>query len=113
MRALVLGVATLALSAGAATAQAPAQEVYPSYGAPYGYGYAPYGYGYAAPAPLYGYAAPGYAAPAPLNTAPAYGYAAPGYAAAMPLRLRSTVTRLPHTATQVQPMAPRPAVNHL
>ena len=41
MRAVVLGVATLALSAGAASAQA----VYP------GYGYAPYGYGYGAVAP--------------------------------------------------------------
>src|SRR5215831_17449181 len=91
MRALVLGVATLALSAGAALAQAPAWEVYPGSGyAPYGYGYVPYGYGYtsfgygyAAPAPLYGYAAPayGYPAPAPLYgyPAPAYGYAAPPY----------------------------------
>jgi len=59
MDKLVLGVAILALSAGAASAQV----VYP------GYGYAPYGYGYAATAPLYGYAAP------------AYGYAAPAYAA--------------------------------
>jgi hypothetical protein len=66
MDKLVLGVATLALSAGAASAQA----VYPGYGyAPYGYGYAPYGYGYgyAATAPLYDYAAPayGYGAVAP------------------------------------------------
>ena len=64
MRAFVLGVAALALSAGAASAQA----VYPGYGyAPYGYGYAPYGYGYAATAPLYDYAAPayGYGAVAP------------------------------------------------
>ena len=62
MDKLVLGVATLALSAGAASAQA----VYP------GYGYAPYGYGYAATAPLYDYAAPayGYGAPA---VAPAQG----------------------------------------
>jgi hypothetical protein len=59
MGKLVLGVATLALSAGAASAQL----LYP------GYGYAPYGYGYAAGAPLYDYAAP------------AYGYAAPAYAA--------------------------------
>jgi hypothetical protein len=36
MRALHIGLATLALSAGAASAQV----VYP------GYGYAPYGYGY-------------------------------------------------------------------
>jgi hypothetical protein len=43
MRALVLGLATLALSAGAASAQ---QAVYPRYGyAPFGYGYA-HGYGY-------------------------------------------------------------------
>jgi hypothetical protein len=47
MRALVLGVATLALSVGVASAQAPSTPVYPRYGyAPYGYGYAPYGYGY-------------------------------------------------------------------
>jgi len=59
MRALLIGVATLALS----SATASAQVVYP------GYGYAPYGYGYAATAPLYDYAAPG------------YGYAAPGYVA--------------------------------
>jgi hypothetical protein len=84
MRALVLGAATLALSAGAASAQ----WVYP------GYGYSPYGYGYAATAPLYDYAAPayGYAATAPLYsyaapaygyaaTAPLYNYAAPAYAA--------------------------------
>jgi len=50
-KALVLGALALALSAGVASAQAPAWPVYPSYGyAPYGYGYA--GYGYAA-APLY------------------------------------------------------------
>ena len=66
MDKLVLGVAALALSAGAASAQV----VYPGYGyAPYGYGYGSYGYGYAASAPLYDYAAP------------AYGYAAPAYAA--------------------------------
>ena len=36
----------MALSAGAASAQAPAVTVYPAYGyAPYGYGYA-HGYGY-------------------------------------------------------------------
>jgi hypothetical protein len=89
MGKLVLGIAALALSAGAASAQ----WVYP------GYGYAPYGYGYAATAPLYDYAAPGYGyagygAPATAGTtviivtpgAPAYtappavvsGYA-PGY----------------------------------
>jgi hypothetical protein len=55
MGKLVLGVAALALSTGAASAQ----WVYPGYGyAPYGYGYS--GYGYAATAPLYDYAAPGY-----------------------------------------------------
>jgi hypothetical protein len=63
MRVLVLGVTTLALSASVASAQAPAQPVYPDYGfAPYGYGY-----GYAAPAPLYNF------------TAPAYGYTGPAY----------------------------------
>jgi hypothetical protein len=67
MRAVVLGVATLALSAGAASAQA----VYPGYGyAPYGYGYGGYGYDYAATAPLYDYAAPAYG----------YGAVAPGTA---------------------------------
>jgi len=46
MRLLVLGLATLALSAGVASAQ-PANPVYPRYGyAPFGYGYAPFGYGY-------------------------------------------------------------------
>src|SRR5215472_10566115 len=56
-KTLVLGAAALALSAGAASAQA----VYPGYGyAPYGYGYGTYGYGYAATAPLYDYAAPAY-----------------------------------------------------
>jgi hypothetical protein len=45
MRLLVLGLATLALSAGVASAQ-PATPVYPRYGyAPFGYGYA-HGYGY-------------------------------------------------------------------
>jgi hypothetical protein len=45
--ALVLGVvATLALSAGVASAQAPNVPVYPRYGyAPHGYGYY-YAYGY-------------------------------------------------------------------
>jgi hypothetical protein len=46
MRLLILGLATLALSAGAALAQAPATPVYPAYGnAPFGYGYAQ-GFGY-------------------------------------------------------------------
>ncbi len=49
MDKVVLGVAALALSTGAASAQ----WVYPAYG------YAPYGYGYAATAPLYDYAGPG------------------------------------------------------
>jgi hypothetical protein len=45
MRLLVLGLATLALSGGVASAQ-PATPVYPRYGyAPFGYGYA-HGYGY-------------------------------------------------------------------
>jgi hypothetical protein len=57
MRALLIGVATLALSAGAASAQWAPE-----------YGYAPYGYGYTATAPLYNYAAPAYG----------YGAAAPG-----------------------------------
>jgi hypothetical protein len=79
MEKLVLGVATLALSAGAASAQA----FYPDYG------YAPYGYGYAATAPLYDYAAPGYGYAAPVVApgqagttivivTPGPGYAAPG-----------------------------------
>ena len=43
MRLLVLGLATLALSAGVASAE---QSVYPRHGyAPFGYGYA-HGYGY-------------------------------------------------------------------
>jgi len=64
MRALLLGVATLALFAGAASAQV----VYPGYGyPPYGYGYAGYGYGlydYAG----YGYAPSAYGAPATAGT---------------------------------------------
>ena len=53
MRLFVLGLATLVLSAGAASAQ-PATTVYPAYGyAPFGYGYAQ-GYGY------YGYRHPYY-----------------------------------------------------
>jgi len=73
MYKLVLGVATLALSAGAASAQ----WVYP------GYGYAPYGYaGYDYGAPLYGYAGSGYAAPATARTTviivtPGSAYTAP------------------------------------
>jgi hypothetical protein len=53
MDKLVLGAAALALSAGAASAQA----LYPSNG------YGPYGYGYRAPAPLYDYAGPASATP--------------------------------------------------
>jgi hypothetical protein len=88
MRALVLGAATLALSAGAASAQ----WVDPGYGyAPYGYGHPGYGYDYAATAPLYGAVAPATAGTtvvivtpgAPAYTAPpiASGYYnyAPGY----------------------------------
>src|SRR6516225_6520111 len=74
MRALLIGVATLALS----SAIASAQVVYP------GYGYAPYGYGYAASAPLYDYAARG------------YGYAAPAYAA--PATAGTTVIIATHRA---------------
>ena len=57
MRALVVGAASLTLSAGAASAQA----LYPSDG------YGPYGYGYIAPAPLYDYAGP-------TSSAPPHGY---------------------------------------
>jgi hypothetical protein len=53
MDKLVLGLATLALSAGAASAQA----LYPSDG------YGPYGYAHIAPAPLYDYAGPASATP--------------------------------------------------
>jgi hypothetical protein len=69
-KALVLGVAALAISAGAASAQVPGYNYYgatvPLYGyAAPGYGYyAAPGYGYGAAAPLYNYyAAPAYAAP--------------------------------------------------
>ena len=48
MRLLVLGLATLALSAGVALAQ-PATPVYPRYG------YAPHGYGYGYHHRYYGY----------------------------------------------------------
>jgi hypothetical protein len=97
MGKLVLALAALVLSAGAASAQV----VYPGYGyAPYGYVYPGYGYGYAATGPLYDYAAPayGYGAEAPATagttivivtpgapayTAPPAGYGyynyAPGY----------------------------------
>jgi hypothetical protein len=65
MRALLLGVATLALSAGAASAQVPGYD-YNGATVPL-YGYAAPGYGYVATAPLYNYAVPayGYGAVAP------------------------------------------------
>jgi hypothetical protein len=75
MGKLVLGVVTLALSAGAASAQVgyPGYDyggaTVPLYGyAAPGYGYAAPGYGYAASAPLYNYAAPAYAPPATAGT---------------------------------------------
>jgi len=66
MRALLIGVATLALSAGAASAQVG----YPGYdyngaAVPFS-GYAAPGYGYAATAPLYDYAGPASSAPVPM-----------------------------------------------
>ena len=83
--ALVLGVASLVLSASAASAQV-GYPGYNYYGATVPFpGYA--GYGYAATAPLYDYAAPayGYGAAAPATTAgttviivmPAPAYTAP------------------------------------
>ena len=66
-KALVLGVAALALSGGAASAQV----VYPSYG------YAPYGYGYPATAPLYNYAAPATAGTTIIIVTPGPTYTAP------------------------------------
>jgi hypothetical protein len=59
MKTLLLGVATLALSADAASAQVPGYD-YNGATVPL-YGYAAPGYGYAATAPLYDYAAPAYA----------------------------------------------------
>ena len=87
-KAIVLGVAALALSAGAASAQ----YVTPGYGYGYGYGaplydYAASGYGYAAPAvaPVQGATTIIIVTPAPAYTAPQV-YAAPpvatGYYAA-------------------------------
>src|SRR5215468_1281657 len=75
-KALVLGAAALALSAGAASAQVPGYD-YSGAVVPL-YDYAAPGYGYAATAPLYDYAAPAYGYAA---TAPLYNYAAPAYAA--------------------------------
>jgi|SRR6516225_284963 len=77
-KALVLGVAALALSGGAASAQV----VYPSYGyAPYGYGYtatvAAPAYDYAATAPLYNYAAPATAGTTIIIVTPGPTYTAP------------------------------------
>jgi hypothetical protein len=93
-KALVLGAAALALSAGAASAQVPGYDyngaTVPLYGyaapvadlAAPGYGYGNGGYGYGAQA--YGYAAPAYAAPAQAGTTivivtpgPAPAYTAP------------------------------------
>ena len=98
MKALVVGAAALALSAGAASAQV----VYPGYGyAPYGYGYGTYGYGYGAAAPLYDYAGPayGYGVAAPL-----YNYAAPGYG--VPAQAGTTVVIVtPGAAYAAPPVA--------
>ena len=86
-KALVLGAAALALSASAALAQAPNQNVYPNSG------YAPYGLGYVPSAPLYNYAAPAYSGPAyeysgPAYSGPAYGYSGPAYGPATSHRKR-------------------------
>jgi hypothetical protein len=117
MNKLVLGVATLALSASVASAQA----LYPDYGyAPYGYGYAATaplydyaapGFGYAAAAPLYNYAAPGfgYAASAPLYNyaAPGYGFAAPGVA---PVQSGTTVVIVTPSPAFAAPTAVSPSL---
>jgi len=117
MDKLVLGAVTLALSAGAASAQV----VYPDYGyAPYGYGYAASaplydyaapGYGYAASAPLYNYAAPGfgYAASAPLYNyaAPGFGYAAPAVA---PVQSGTTVVIVTQSPAFTAPTAVSPSL---
>ena len=88
MRALLLGIATLALSAGAASAQVPG---YNYYGATVPlYGYAAPGYGYGAVAPATGgstiiIVTPGSAYTAPpavvsgYATQPIYDYAPGGY----------------------------------
>ena len=80
-KALVLGAAALALSAGAASAQVPGYDYNGATVPLYGYA-APPAYGYAATAPLYNYAAPAYAAPATAGTTiiivtPGSGYSAP------------------------------------
>jgi hypothetical protein len=73
MYKLVLGVATLALSASTASAQ----WVYPSYGyAPYGYGYTGL-YDYAAPAYGYGAVAPATGGSTVIIVTPGSAYAAP------------------------------------
>jgi hypothetical protein len=79
---LVLGVAALALSAGAASAQVG----YPGYD--YGYAapiadLAPPAYGYAPPAPIYNYAAPAYAAPATGGTTIIIVTPGPAYSASV------------------------------
>ena len=78
---LVLDAAALALSAGAASAQAPGYDYNGATVPLYGYA-APPAYGHAATAPLYNYAAPAYAAPATARTTiiivtPGSGYSAP------------------------------------
>jgi len=79
---LVLGVAALGLSAGAASAQVG----YPGYD--YGYAapvadLAPPAYGYAPPAPIYNYAAPAYAAPATGGTTIIIVTPGPAYSASV------------------------------
>jgi hypothetical protein len=88
MAKLVLGIVTLALSAGVASAQV---YVSPGYGYGYGYGaplydYAAPAYGYAASAPLYDYAAPayGYGAVAPAQAGTTIVIVTPGQAYAAP-----------------------------
>ena len=86
-KALVLGTAALALSAGAASAQVPGYDYYGATVPLYGYAapvadLAPPAYGYAPTAPLYNYAAPAYAAPATAGTTiiivtPGPAYSAP------------------------------------
>jgi hypothetical protein len=106
MKALLIGVATLALFASVgSTAMAqnglPTGGQLPVAGGAAGGWYPGYGYGYAA-APLYDYAAPsyGYAASAPL-----YDYAAPGYGYAAPRRYVAPGTA-GTTVVMVTPGAP-------
>ena len=79
-KALVLGAAALAVSAGAASAQVPGYDYNGATVPLYGYA-APPAYGYAATAPLYNYAAPAYAAPATAGTTIVIVTQAPGYTA--------------------------------